>query len=120
MGGGTAVGAVPGWPGCHLPRLPPPTGLPRRLAAAGSAGHRAPWGLYLPLRGVVEEEAWENQRRYPLVGWSDRLLPAERPAWSPSGPAGSLMAQCWTDGVLKQFICCVTAPHPRPQKLASS
>eukprot|EP01062_Namystynia_karyoxenos_P021559 TRINITY_DN18210_c0_g1_i1.p1 TRINITY_DN18210_c0_g1~~TRINITY_DN18210_c0_g1_i1.p1 ORF type:complete len:1004 (+),score=346.34 TRINITY_DN18210_c0_g1_i1:128-3139(+) len=28
------------------------------------------------------DEAWENQRRYPGVGWSRRMFPTDRPPWS--------------------------------------
>eukprot|EP00128_Syssomonas_multiformis_P006666 Colp12_sorted_trinity150504_noHs@346 len=30
----------------------------------------------------IEEYVWENQRYFPLVGWSDKLLPVDRYPWS--------------------------------------
>jgi hypothetical protein len=34
------------------------------------------------MRGRQCIECYENQRWYPLTGWSSRLLPTDRPAWS--------------------------------------
>lgn len=31
---------------------------------------------------TVNEEVWENQRLYPVTGWSSTLLPADPPSWS--------------------------------------
>ena len=46
------------------------------------AGHTAPAGLYTAKQCRVVEETWENQRRYPFVGWTARTLPTDRPSWS--------------------------------------
>jgi hypothetical protein len=35
-------------------------------------------GLSIP----ITEVAFENQRFYPLVGWSAKLMPTDRKAWS--------------------------------------
>eukprot|EP01012_Entosiphon_sulcatum_P004855 TRINITY_DN12013_c0_g1_i1.p1 TRINITY_DN12013_c0_g1~~TRINITY_DN12013_c0_g1_i1.p1 ORF type:complete len:977 (-),score=162.38 TRINITY_DN12013_c0_g1_i1:1128-4028(-) len=46
------------------------------------AGKRAPAGLYPTKDARVLEEVWENQRKFPLLGWTAKMLPTDRPSWS--------------------------------------
>ena len=44
--------------------------------------------LIAPVAGQLHPvvvETWENQRKYPIKGWSSTLLPTERPSWSDKG-----------------------------------
>lgn len=41
-----------------------------------------PVGLYSTVGQVFVDEVWENQRVYPVLGWSPRLLPADPPSFS--------------------------------------
>ena len=41
-----------------------------------------PMGLYKSADAVFTEEVWENQRNYPILGWSPRLMPSDPPPFS--------------------------------------
>ena len=41
-----------------------------------------PVGLYTSATAEVVDEVWENQRHYPLLGWSAKLFPSDPPAYS--------------------------------------
>ena len=40
--------------------------------------------LSISVAQTSEIEVWENERHYPWVGWSSKLLPTDRSAWSSS------------------------------------
>eukprot|EP00966_Prymnesium_polylepis_P006373 146047-Prymnesium_polylepis.1 len=33
-------------------------------------------------KDVITVETWENERWYPVVGWSSQVLPTDPPHWS--------------------------------------
>jgi hypothetical protein len=41
-----------------------------------------PAGMHCNLTADYFDEVWENQRLYPIIGWSSRMLLSDPPAWS--------------------------------------
>ena len=57
------------------PYFPPPQVVVSRSPAPA---------LSISVAQTSEIEVWENERHYPWVGWSSKLLPTDRSAWSSS------------------------------------
>ena len=67
---------------------------PHLRVGGGVGGRREGEGDHNP--GIVD--VYENQRWLPLVGWSGRLLPTDRPGWSDDRGRGRRREDCVAEG----------------------